>query len=147
MDEQQAQMQNSMKTMNMVMPLMSAWFCFSLPAGMGIYWVAGSVVRGIQQVLINKHIDKMDFNAIIEQNAEKTAKKLEKLKENQERINAYANMNTKNIKSIQQRANVSSNTSSTELDQNNTSEAGKAKAGSMMAKANMVYEYNKKHNK
>lgn len=147
MDEQQAQMQNSMRTMNMVMPLMSAWFCFSLPAGMGIYWVAGSVVRGIQQVLINRHIDKMDFNAIIEQNAEKSAKKLEKLKANQERINAYANMNTKNIKSIQQRANASSNTSSTELDQKNTSEAGKAKAGSMMAKANMVYEYNKKHNK
>lgn len=66
MDEQQAQMQSTMKTMNMVMPLMSAWFCFTLPAGMGIYWVAGSVVRGIQQVLINKHIDKMDFNAIID---------------------------------------------------------------------------------
>ena len=144
MDDQQAQMQSTMKTMNMVMPLVSAYFCFSLPAGMGIYWVAGSVVRGIQQVLINKHIDKMDFNSIIEKNAEKSAKKMEKIKQNQERIHAYANMSTKNIKSIQQKANTSSNSSSSDLDNNSST---KAKPGSMMSKANMVQEYNKKHNK
>lgn len=143
MDEQQAQMQSTMKTMNMVMPLMSAYFCFTLPAGMGIYWVAGSVVRGIQQVLINKHIDKMDFNAIIEKNADKSAKKIEKMKRDQEKINAYANMSTKNIKSIQQRANVSSDTSG----KGGNVSSGGAKSGSMMSKANKVSEYNRKHNK
>ncbi len=142
MDDQAAQMQSTMKTMNMVMPLMSAWFCFSLPAGMGIYWVAGSVVRGIQQVLINKHIDKMDFNEIIEKNAGKSAKKIEKIKENQDKLNAYANMNTKSIKNIQQRANVSSNS-----DKDTSSITSNAKSGSMMAKANMVSEYNKRTKK
>ncbi|MDE7252081.1 MAG: YidC/Oxa1 family membrane protein insertase [Acetatifactor sp.] len=142
MDDQTAQMQSTMKTMNMVMPLMSAWICFTLPAGLGIYWVAGSVVRGIQQVLINKHIDKMDINAIIEQNADKSAKKMEKIKQNQEKLNTYANMNTKNLKSIQQRANINS-------DSNNSTSTGttKAKEGSIMAKANMVSEYNKRNNK
>ena len=142
MDEQTAQMQSTMKTMNMVMPLMSEWICFTLPAGLGIYWVAGSVVRGIQQVLINKHIDKMDINAIITQNAEKSAKKIEKIKQNQEKLNTYANMNTKNLKSIQQRANVNS-------DSSNSTSTGttKAKEGSIMAKANMVSEYNKRNNK
>lgn len=142
MDDQAAQMQSTMKAMNMFMPLMSAWLCFTLPAGMGIYWVAGSVVRGIQQVLINKHIDKMDVNAIIEQNADKSAKKMEKIKQNQEKLNTYANMNTRNIKSIQQRANVNSNS-------NNNASTGttKAKEGSIMAKANMVSEYNRKNNK
>lgn len=140
MDEQAAQMQSTMKTMNMFMPLLSAWFCFTLPAGMGIYWVAGSVVRGIQQVLINKHIDKMDFNAIIEKNADKSAKRLEKIKKNQEKLNSYANMSTKNIKSIQERANIDSSRSS-------SSGTGNAKSGSMMSKANMVSDYNKKHNK
>ena len=144
MDEQQAQMQSTMKTMNMVMPLMSAWFCFTLPAGMGIYWVAGSVVRGIQQVLINKHIDKMDFNAIIEKNAEKSAKKIEQMKKDQEKLNAYANMSTKHIKSIQQRANMSSDSS--DSNSQNSSEK-KAKSGSMMSKANMVSDYNRRHNK
>ncbi len=145
MDEQQAQMQSTMKIMNMFMPLMSAYFCFTLPAGMGIYWVAGSVVRGIQQVMINRHIDKMDFNAIIEKNADKSAKKIEKIKKDQEKLNAYANMSTKNIKSIQQRANISSDSS--ESGKKNSSGSGNAKAGSMMAKANMVNDYNKRHNK
>ena len=68
-------MASSMKTMNVIMPLMSAWFCYMLPCGMGIYWIAGSVVRSIQQVAINKHFDKMDFEDIIKQNEEKSKKK------------------------------------------------------------------------
>lgn len=133
MDETAAQMQSTMKTMNTIMPLMSAYFCFSLPAGMGIYWVAGSVVRSIQQVVINKHIDSLDFDTIIEQNAEKSAKKIAKMKENQERLNAYANMNTRNI---QQKANVSTNS---QISSSNRT----AKPGSMLEKANMVSDYNK----
>ena len=66
-NEKASSMAASMKTMNMLMPLMSAWFCFSLPSGLGLYWVAGSVVRSIQQVVINKHIDKMDFEQLIAQ--------------------------------------------------------------------------------
>ena len=138
MDDQAAQMQSTMNTMNTVMPLVSAWFCLSLPAGMGLYWVAGSIVRSIQQVIINKHIDKMDIDSIIKKNADKSSKKIQKMKENQEKLNAYANINTKNIK---QRANISTNSSVSE------SELKSAKAGSMMSKANMVSEYNKKNKK
>lgn len=138
-----------MKTMNMVMPLISAWFCFSFPAGMGLYWVAGSVVRSIQQIVINKHIDKMDFNDIIAQNSEKSAKKLEKLKASQERMNAYASMNTKKV---QNKANIMSGMSEQEKEEamNKATEyynSGNAKPGSMMAKANMVRQYNEKNNK
>ena len=78
-NDQAAAMASSMKTMNMIMPLMSAWFCFTLPSGLGLYWVAGSVVRSIQQIVINKHIDKMDFDDIIRKNSAKSAKKLEKM--------------------------------------------------------------------
>lgn len=60
-DSQASSMAQSMKTMNMIMPIMSAWFCFTLPSGLGLYWVAGSVIRSIQQVVINKHIDKDGF--------------------------------------------------------------------------------------
>ena len=52
-------MASSMKTMNYIMPLMSAWFCFTLPAGMGLYWIAGSVIRSLQQIFINKSVDRM----------------------------------------------------------------------------------------
>ena len=42
-----------------------------LPAGVGLYWVASAVVRSIQQVLVNKHIDKTDFDQLIEKNKDK----------------------------------------------------------------------------
>lgn len=143
-NDQAAAMASSMKTMNMIMPLMSAFFCFSFPAGMGLYWIAGSVVRSIQQVIINKHIDKMDLNEIIQKNSAKSAKKMEKLKANQEKINAYANMNTKNIKTS---ANISQANNNTNNSNNSTAATTRAKAGSMMSKANMVKDYNEKNNK
>ena len=62
--EQNAMMQ-SMKTMNTVMPLMSAFFCFTLPIGLGIYWITGAVVRSIIQVCVNKHLDKIDIDEMI----------------------------------------------------------------------------------
>ena len=64
-----------MKTMNKIMPLMSAYFCYILPAGMGLYWVAGAVVRSVMQIVINKHIDKIDIQEVIKNNSEKYKKK------------------------------------------------------------------------
>ena len=151
---QESTMAQSMKMMNTIMPIMSAWFCYTLPCGLGLYWIAGSVVRSIQQVLVNKHIDKMDFNDIIEKNSAKSAKKIEKLKERQEKYNAYANMNTRNI---QTKANSNKNTSKPERTQAEKDEAvkksteyynsGNAKPGSLMSRANMVKQYNEKNNK
>lgn len=150
---QESSMASSMKMMNNIMPIMSAWFCFTLPSGMGLYWIAGSVVRTIQQIVINKHIDKMDFDKIIQQNSKKSAKKLEKLKERQEKLNAYASMNTKNIQS-----KVNSNTGTKPQNSQADKDAAikksteyynqsNAKPGSLMARANMVKQYNEKNNK
>ena len=52
-------MASSMKMMNNMMPLMSVFFCLSLPIGLGIYWIAGAVFRSIQQVVVNRHMEKM----------------------------------------------------------------------------------------
>lgn len=148
-DSQASSMAQSMKTMNMLMPIMSAWFCFTFPSGMGLYWVAGSVVRSIQQVVINKHIDKMDFDEIIKKNSAKSAKKLEKIKKNQELMSTYANMNTRNM---QNKANVASGMTDSEKEEamrksTNAYNSANAKPGSMMEKANMVRQYNEKNNK
>ncbi len=140
-NDQANSMANSMKTMNKIMPLMSAWFCFTLPAGMGLYWVAGSVIRSIQQVFINRQIDKMDFDELVKKNSVKSAKKLKKMKERQEMMNAYANMKTKNIQST---APAYSNDKTTSEEASRP--VSQAKPGSMMAKANMVRDYNEKNN-
>lgn len=138
-------MATSMKTMNMVMPVMSAIFCYTLPAGMGIYWIAGSVVRSIQQVVINKHIDKMDLNEVIEKNKEKSQKKIAKIKANQEKMQMYANMNTRGINNTYaQKADAASKIS--DIDVSATTNRT-AKPGSMLEKANMVKEFNERNNK
>ena len=72
---------STMKTMNIMMPAMSAVFCFSLPSGMGLYWIIGAVVRIVQQIFINKHIDKMNIDEMSEKNAEKAKAKAEKRRE------------------------------------------------------------------
>ena len=64
-------MASSMKTMNTVMPLMSAFFCFTFPVGLGIYWIASAVVRSIQQLLINRHLNKMNIDDLVNENMRK----------------------------------------------------------------------------
>lgn len=51
---------NMAKSMNMMMPLMSAFLCITLPVGMGIYWITGAVARCIQQIVVNWWIDRKE---------------------------------------------------------------------------------------
>ena len=148
-DDAASSMASSMKMMNTTMPIISAWLCFSLPSGMGLYWIAGSVIRSIQQIVINKQFDKMDFDEIIRKNADKSAKKMEKMKKNQELINAYASMSTK---SIQKKANVNSgeaienDNSSSNHSESVASSTTNTKPGSITSKANLVKQYNERNN-
>lgn len=156
--DQQASMQQSMKMMNNFMPIMSAIFCFTLPSGMGLYWIVGSVVRSIQQVLINKHIDKMDIDEVIKKNEEKQKKKLIKAGIDPDKVNKNATMNTRNVAAPSQKTSMASraNASASHLSQEEKDEAVKksteyynknnAKPGSLAAKANMVKQYNEKNN-
>lgn len=147
-------MQQSMKMMNTIMPIMSAWFCLTLPAGMGLYWVIGAVVRSIQQVAINKHIDKMDIDAEIEKNMEKYKEKLRKQGIDPAKLNAAAKTNTKNISSktsyqnnTTKRASKTEEQKAEEVKKATEYYNSNAKPGSLASKANMVKQYNEKNNK
>lgn len=48
------QQSSQMKAMTYMMPLMSVYFCFILPAGMGIYWIINNVIAIAQQFVLNK---------------------------------------------------------------------------------------------
>lgn len=55
----QAQAQNaSMKMMNLLMPLLSLWWCFTMPAAMGVYWFFNSFFSMIQEILMGKFYTK-----------------------------------------------------------------------------------------
>ncbi len=49
-----AQTAQTSKTMNMMMPLMSVWICFSMPALMGVYWIEQSVLAIVQEEILTK---------------------------------------------------------------------------------------------
>ncbi len=141
-------MMASMKTMNTMMPLMSAFFCFTLPAGMGLYWIAGAVVRMIQMVAINKYFDSVDLDAVIAKNTEKYREKMKKQGMLVEGINERAKNATRNV---QPKAPVKTVEQKQEEMKKATEYYNKtnknAKAGSLAAKANMVKQYNEKNNK
>lgn len=151
-NSQADQMANTMKTMNTVMPLMSAAFCLTLPVGMGIYWIAGAVIRTIQQVVINKSLDKMDMEEFVQKNLEKANKKRAKKglppqqqAQEAKRIVNAARMNTKNIEvpQMSQEEKDQKIKDSTEYYRSNTT----AKPGSLAAKAQMVQQYNERNKK
>ena len=54
----ETQAQAQMKTMNLMMPLMSLWFCFIMPAAMGVYWSANSVFGMIRDFILTKYYKK-----------------------------------------------------------------------------------------
>lgn len=78
-DSGNATMDATMKSMNTFMPLMSGFFCLSLPVGVGIYWIAGALFRALQQVIVNRHLDKINVEDMIAENHEKMKKKKEKM--------------------------------------------------------------------
>ena len=130
-------MAQQMNTMMNIMPLMSVFLCFSMEIVLGLYWITSAVVRTVQQVVINKSLDKKSLDDIIKQNMEKVAKKNKNKNAVESRtVNYMAQTSTKKI---EDRRTTSNNI----VD----SYQSNAKPGSLSAKANMVTDYNRKNNK
>ena len=138
-------MDNTMKSMNMMMPLMSAWFCLTLPAGMGLYWIMGAVVRGIQQWAINKHLDKLDIDAIMKANMEKNIRLREKNGLPPQKVNDIAKTNVKAIDKTKKHMTEEERKEAMEASTNYYKNADKP--GSLASKAAMVAKYNEKSKK
>lgn len=138
------QMAQSMKTMNIMMPLMSFIICFTVPVGLGIYWICSALVRVVQQFFINRHIQNLDLDDIIAKNQEKAKKKREKLGIAENQIRNAANISTKNINS---KANIASSEEK-ELELDKVTLAKKnAKPGSLASKANLVSDFNERNSR
>ncbi|MEG1458897.1 MAG: YidC/Oxa1 family membrane protein insertase [Acetivibrio sp.] len=128
---------NTMKTMNTVMPFFSGAICLTLPVGLGIYWIAGAVFRIIQQLVIDKHLDKIDIDELIEKNKEKQNKKKEKLGIDPNiSMEEYAKKRTS---SIQDKANTYSNGEKNKVNNSAyTNTSSSYKEGSIAGYANIL---------
>ena len=146
-DAQQDAMMNSMKTMNMVMPLMSAVFCFTFPVGLGIYWVASAAVRSVQQLIINKHMNKIQIEDLISETMKKMEKKREKAGLPPQKITNQAHQSVKNINKIEKgSSNTDAQTRAKKVEESYKN-ASNAKPGSITAKANMVKAFDERNKK
>lgn len=139
-------MAQQMKMMNNIMPIFSLVMCFTVPVGLGIYWIASAVVRSIQQFLLNKHFDKVNLDDIIAKNQEKAKKKREKMGLSENQISSAAHMNTRQVTASSKNSVKTTAEKELELEKANAAKAN-AKPGSMAAKANMVREFNERNNK
>ena len=140
-------MASSMKTMNTVMPLMSAFFCFTFPVGLGIYWIASAVVRSIQQLLINRHLDKMNINDLVNENMKKMEAKRAKEGLPPQKITNQAHQSVKNINKINKGMSGTDENSRAKKVEEAYENASHAKAGSITAKANMVRDFEARNKK
>ncbi len=90
----------NMKAMNLMMPLMSLYICFIMPAALGIYWIYQSVLGIVQELIFNKHFGKIMAKEKAEREAADRirAAEIERKRQETERLKAegatVANTNT-----------------------------------------------------
>ena len=141
---------NMMKSMNVMMPLMSVFFCFTFATGIGLYWVAQSVFTIIQQVGINSYLKKVDIDDLVQKNVEKTNKKRAKRGLPPTRVGnvdeMMQKMQEKESREESKRMEKIAKTKAL-VEENKNYYNADAKAGSLASKANMVAKYNEKHEK
>ena len=125
-------MMSSMKVMSYSMCVVSAIFCYTFPAGLGLYWVISSAVQVVIQLILNKKFSNMDTDQIIKQSIEKANRKRAKKGLPPNTISTAAATNTRNYKP--QTTETSQNTTG-------TGSAGGARKGSISEKANLNKKY------
>ena len=144
-------MQQTMNSMNIMMPIMSAVFCWGFATGIGIYWIATSLFMAVTQVIVNKQLENIDMDEMIKANIEKANKK--RAKKGLPPINEAQAAN--NIKKMEEniekkekaREDLINSQKQHIEDANKFYFADEANPDSLFAKANMVKKYNEKNNK
>ena len=140
-------MASSMKMMNTVMPLMSAFFCFTFPVGLGIYWIASAVVRSIQQLLINRHLNKMNIDDLVNENMRKMEAKRAKEGLPPQKITNQAHQSARNINKVEKGMSGTDEANRAKKVEEAYKNASHAKAGSITAKANLVRDFEERNKK
>ena len=144
-------MAQSMKTMTTTMPLFSAFICITMPAGLGIYWIATSVVTIIQQLIVNAYMDKVNIDDMIAKNLEKVNKKRAKQGLPPAKVSQNATASLKAIKAEEEKEKAAEEVKkekiAKQIEESSKYYNTNAKPGSLASKAAMVQKYNEAHDK
>ena len=144
-------MAQSMKTMTTTMPLFSAFIRITMPAGLGIYWIATSVVTIIQQLIVNAYMDKVNIDDMIAKNLEKVNKKRAKQGLPPAKVTQNATASLKAIKAEEEKEKAAEEVKkekiAKQIEESSKYYNTNAKPGSLASKAAMVQKYNEAHDK
>ncbi|BAK46931.1 preprotein translocase subunit YidC [Clostridium sp. SY8519] len=159
-------MGGQMKAMNYMMPIYSFILVFFLPVGVGVYWIAGALIRSFQQWFFNRRLDRMDMDEMIKKNRAKAEEKEKKRLEKKsgvsgQTISKSANISTKKIDTSS--ANIKKNSMAAKANavkhsnKNNKTDSPETetqqdapvtyKKGSLTSKANLVKDFNNRNTK
>lgn len=144
-------MAQSMQSMLITMPLFSAFICITMPAGLGIYWIATSVVQIIQQLFVNAYMEKVDIDEMVRKNVEKMNEKRAKKGLPPSKISQNASGSLKSVREEQEREKLAEEAkrekTAKQIEESSKYYNMDAKPGSLAAKAAMVQKYNEAHEK
>ncbi len=147
--EEMSSMEQSMQSMNTMMPLMSAFFCLTLPVGIGLYWIVGAVVRTVQMFVINKMLDKETIEDILKKAQDKANAKRAKQGLPPQKITNNAHVSTRSIaadEKLREEAQAKKSAEAQQKMKESTEYYKKsARPGSIAAKANMVKQYDERN--
>ena len=133
------------------MPLFSAFICITMPAGLGIYWIATSVVTIIQQLVVNAYMDKVNIDDMIAKNLEKVNKKRAKQGLPPAKVTQNATASLKAIKAEEEKEKAAEEVKkekiAKQIEESSKYYNTNAKPGSLASKAAMVQKYNEAHDK
>ena len=150
-NDEENPMAQSMKTMTTTMPLFSAFICITMPAGLGIYWIATSVVTIIQQLVVNAYMDKVNIDDMIAKNLEKVNKKRAKQGLPPAKVTQNATASLKAIKAEEEKEKAAEEVKkekiAKQIEESSKYYNTNAKPGSLASKAAMVQKYNEAHDK
>lgn len=150
-DDENNQMAQTMKTMNVTMPIMSAVFCYGFATGIGVYWIASSLFMLLGQFIVSRQLKNVDIDELIRKNVEK--QNIKRAKKGLQPLSAEKLSDT--LKRIEEkekeiednRAKVVEAQSEKSKEANDFYFGNEENPDSLFAKANMVAKYNEKHNK
>lgn len=145
-DSQQPGMAGSMKVMNTVMPIMSAFFCITFPACIGIYWITSSVVQIVQQIIINNKMNHIDVEQMVQANIDKLNAKRAKKGLPPKKITNTATAYVEQVKKQEARVERKEQRDEEIKKATDYYKNTSAKPGSLAAKANMVKMFNERNN-
>lgn len=135
------------KAMTTIFPIMSGVFCLMFPIGIGLYWIASALFTIVQTLFINKYLDRVGIDDLIERNQAKNAKKNEKLGiKHDDKMAAVARTNTKAVTADNVRSIATTDNSAYKKNKSRKSVGGSDykkspvsyKASSIAANANLL---------